>query len=196
MEKFKRHPIAFLLIYTIGKVLGLVWVFVAIPFRGYARSVVYNYTLQNKRTIKRLADRMPARTSEGWVLRDVHGLRERHDIRGFIRDRKVSRVEYYIVVFLLWGWLDDDSNEDTTDKGYIRSLTHGDGGFFGDNRSSIKAKLLGRWMRDIDWNKVLYGNTFDLGDVRSQHPFCNWAATFAWNSRNTAMNFKYMFLDY
>ena len=178
-----------------GKTLGKFWVFAAIPFRAYARNVVYNYVLQNDLPLKRLMERNPSGDEEGpmtqggrWDLDDIHGLSNHHDLKGFIKYRDVNKLQFYLVVFFIWGWLDDDSNQDTTDIGYIKTLLSGE-------RKSWH-RIFTPALRKIDSTDAVYGNSFDLGDVRGQHPFYNWAATFVWNERNTAMNFQYLFCDY
>jgi len=186
------------IIYIIfGKTLGKFWVFAAIPFRAYARSVVYNYVLQNDLPLKRLRERFPVWLGTAlqggglrgrWALRDVHGLAAHHLTEGHIEYRRVTKLRFYAVVFLIWGWLDDDSNQDTTDTGYIKTLLSG-------QRKSWH-RIFNPALRKIDLDGAVYGNSFDLGDVRGQHPFFNWAAAFVWNERNTAMNFQYLFFNY
>ena len=186
--------LAYIIYLIFGKTLGRFWIFAALPFRGYARSVVYNYVLQNETSvkIKRLMERFPRWNWEkdGWDLTDVHGLSNHHNLRGFIeaRDRRVSKLQFYLVVFLIWGWLDDDSNQDTTDTGYIKTLLSGE-------RKSWHL-IFNPALRKIDLDSAVYGNAFDLGDVRAEHPFFNWAATFVWADRNSAMNFQYLMWGY
>lgn len=171
-----------------GKTLGKVWIFAAIPFRAYGHSVTFNWVLQNGLPYKRLMERNPAWTGEGWALEDIHGMAGHHDLRGFIKYRKVTKLQFYLVVFFISGWLDPDSNQDTTDTGYIKTLLSGE-------RKSWH-RIFNQALRKIDLDSVVYGNAFDLGDVRAEHSFYNWAATFVWNERNTAMNFQYIFWNY
>ena len=178
-----------------GKTLGRFWIFAATPFRAYARSVVYNYVLQNDLPLKRLRERSPLidkaswlTMDGGWSLADIHGLASHHKLRGFIKYREVTKLQFYLVVFFIWGWLDDDSNQDTTDTGYIKTLLSGE-------RKSWH-RIFNPALRKIDLDSVVYGNAFDLGDVRAEHPFFNWAATFVWADRNSAMNFQYFFWNY
>lgn len=177
------------------KTFGKVWIFAVLPFRGYARNIVYNYVLQNNLPLKRLYERNPLFLGHtvtdvpGWILEDIHGLSNQPEkLTGFIKLRHVNRLQFYLVVFLIWGWLDDDSNQDTTDTGYIRTLITGE-------RKSWHS-IFNPWLRKIDLDKAVFGNSFDLGDVRAQYPFFNWAATAVWNDRNTALNFAYLFFDY
>jgi len=182
------------IIYLIfGKTLGRFWIFAATPFRAYARSVVYNYVLRNNLPLKRLRERNPtpriaSNGDKGWVLDDVHGLAGHHNWRGVIKYRDVTKLQFYLVVFFIWGWLDDDSNQDTTDTGYIKTLLSGE-------RKSWHS-IFNPALRKIDLDSVVYGNAFDLGDVRAEHPFFNWAATFVWADRNSAMNFQYLWFGY
>lgn len=182
------------IIYLIfAKTLGKVWIFAAIPFRVYARSVVYNYVLQNDLPLKRLRERNPekkwAAVSQAyyWSLQDVHELFVNKSPAGYVFIRNVSKLKFYLVVFFIWGWLDDDSNQDTTDTGYIKTLLTGE-------RKSWH-RIFNPWLRKMDLG-VVYGNSFDLGDVRAQYPVFNWAAALVWNERNTAMNFQYLFWNY
>lgn len=187
--------LAYILYLIICKPLGRFWIFFVLPFRGYARNVVYNYVLQNDLPLKRLRERSPKWVGSAvtpimfWSLEDIHGLSSYpQKLRGFIKFRRVNKLQFYLVVFLIWGWLDDDSNQDTTDTGYIRTLITGE-------RKSWHS-IFNRWLVKIDLDKVVYGNAFDLGDVRAQYPFFNWAATWCWTDRNSAMNFEYLFFGY
>jgi len=177
----------------------VLYILLAYRFRAYARSVVYNYVLQNDKRewLKRLWERHPLRITpeatrgsyDGWALSDVHQvlLLNGEMIEQWIEYRKVNKLQFYLVVFFLWGWLDDDSNEDTTDKGHIQRLLDQPG------RWDICGRLVRRWCKPVE---TVYGNSFDLGDVRAEHPYFQWANTFVWNCRNTSMNFKYLWMDY
>ena len=184
-----------------AKVWGMGWVFVAIPFRAYARSVVYNYVLQNDKRewLKRLWERKPERYEEqisteydvvwldGWLLKAENNHIHKIVWDGYIQYRKVNKLQFYLVVFFLWSFLDDDSNEDTTDKGHIQRLIDQ------PKKWDICGRLVRRWCEPVE---TVYGNSFDLGDVRAEHPYFQWANTFVWNCRNTSMNFKYLWMDY
>ena len=160
--KYLRY-IAIIAFKLFAKVFGLVWYWVAVPFRAYARNTVHNYVLGNGVYLNRLEEREPTLVGSGYQLKDVHHVKDRNDknIVGFIKYRKVSWLEYQLVFWLLWGWVDDDSNHDTMSGG----------------------------QRD----GMVYGNTFDLGDVRGQYPEFEWKESTAWLVRNTAYNFNYMF---
>ena len=193
---FKAHPIREILI-ILAKQFGRVWIFAAIPFRAYARNYVYNYVLQTAiydydgwRTtkIKRLNERKPVWHNglKCWQLADIHNVGR----GGIIKYRKVNKVVFYFIVFLIWGWLDDDANQDLSDSGYCQSLVSG------ERKDDLAGKLYGKQLAKIDWSAVKFGNVFDLGDVRSQYPFYNFWAVWVWNNRNTAMNFQYLFANY
>jgi len=185
--KRASYYIAWFFIYVFASLIGKLWIFAVIPFRAQARNVVYNYTLQNGIRLKRLSERFPSETESGWRLKDVHGVAP---LQGEIRRRKVSRLKYLLTVWLVWGWLDDDSNHDTTDLGHVRSVNAGE-------QFAWEAWLIRPWLRRYDIpDNVAFGNAFDLGDVRAEHPYYHWVPTFIWNTRNTAMNFKYLLLDY
>jgi len=191
----------------LAKVWGLWWVFVAIPFRGYARSVVYNYVLQNNRRdwLGRLWQRSPCWSFDyrGWVMTGHVFGHLMPDQFGFVANRSglalcplckrknVSKVEFYLAVFLIWGWLDDDANEDTTSRGFIDSFKPG-----GERDNNWQVKVFGQRLTGIDMSGVVYGSAFDLGDVRARHPYFNPVATFVWNARNSAMNFQYLWSGY
>lgn len=172
------------------ELFGKIWIFPCVPFRAWARNYVYNYVLQNgkREWLTRLWERHPTDTHSngpGWILKDIHGTGR----EGFVKWRRVNKTVFYLTVLFVWGWLDDDSNEDTTDKGHIlRTL---DGAYPWEIGRFLKPEL-----SKIDWTDVIYGNTFDLGDIREVYEFNNWAATATWNWRNTAMNFQYLFLNY
>lgn len=165
------------------KVFGLFWYWFVFPFRAYARSVVQNYALQQKYVpIRRLRERFPIIIDNGWMLRDVHNVGS----NGYVSYRKVSKLEFWLVVFLLWGWLDDDSNEDTYDAGHCKRYTEG------DLKNTIMGKLFRKQLLKAIEDGV-YGNTFDLGDLRAETPNFNFIAVLIWNTRNTAYNFWYLF---
>lgn len=155
----------------ITKPLGLIMIWPAIPFRAYARNVVYNYVLQqgDKTRLPRLWQRKPISDGLGWTLQDMHAVGRNGYVHGHARI--ISRIHYLAVVFLIWGWLDDDSNEDTTDWYHIKR-THP------------------KCIEGVEY--PTYGNTFDLGDVRASWPFFKPCATLLWTLRNSAMNFQYL----
>lgn len=175
------------------KVIGLVWVYPCIPFRSYARNVVYNYVLNRdkRQWLSRLWQREPMLEPyyEGHALygSKVHPV----PMDGFVHSRNVSTIEFYFVVFFIWGWLDDDSEHDTTSLPHIQTCIDG------ERKDQLLSKLFKKQLKKIDQGAVVYGNAFDLGDVRDTHyPFYNFAATVIWNTRNTGMNFQYLFTNY
>jgi len=180
----------------LAKIWGLWWVFVAMPFRGYARNVVYNYVLQHNQRdwLGRLWQREPrllAGRAACYMLAGsaVPG-HKAPAIMGAVLTRKASVLKFYLVVFLLWGWLDDDANEDTTSRSHVQACIDG------EHKNDLQSRLLRSWLKLIDWSGVRYGNAFDLGDVRTDYPFFNFAATLLWNTRNSAMNFQYLWMGY
>ena len=182
----------YILVFII-KVIGLFWIYPCIYFRAYARNVVYTYILERNKynLLGRLWERKPVALSSKWALlrkkNIIYGKQLEYD--GFIKYRKVSAVKFYLVVFFIWGWLDDDANHDTTDLGYMNSW------LIGERSEYFIAPVVRRLIMHVDWNQV-FGNTFDLGDVRAEHPFFNFWCTFFWNMRNTGMNFKYLWMKY
>ena len=133
--KYLRY-IGILLFKLFNKVFGLFWFWVAVPFRAYARNTVYNYVLENNVHLPRLYDRNPNLIGDCYYLDDIHGVSVNNDIelQGKIKYRKVSAVEYYIVLFLLWGWVDDDSNHDTMSGGKREGMVYGNTFDLGDTR--------------------------------------------------------------
>ncbi|MCK5023726.1 MAG: hypothetical protein KAS04_06120 [Candidatus Aenigmarchaeota archaeon] len=178
------------------KTFGLVWYWFVFPFRRYARSVVQNYALawDTKTRIKRLDKRKPkwSPTLYGYILRDVHSVGR----NGLVKHRYVSKLEFWLVVFLIWGWLDDDSNHDTYDAGHLdRYLDHdklNEGNIFGQWWRKSYGFVFGYWLRKAV-KDATYGNTFDLGDLRAETPNFSFPAVLIWNTRNTAYNFWYLF---
>lgn len=164
--------------HVLNKVIGVFWFFVAVPFRRYARNTVYNYVLDNGVYLKRLRER-PITHVHGslypletlwWEIAPYHGTQG-----GYIKYRKVSKLEYVLVYWLIWGWLDDDANDDTFDIGRVEELR---------KESKVWAFFL------LGAKRNQYGNSFDLGDARVKN--FHFFATMFWNNRNTAQNFLYM----
>ncbi len=187
MYKYLRY-VGILLWTVFRKVFGLVWYYVAVPFRAYARNVVYNYVLQNKLYLKRLLERpiTPIHRNEMfkpillYVIEPYHGTEG-----GAIAFRRVSWLEYHLVYWTIWGWLDDDSNRDTFDQGYNRTVITGE-------RLAFLPEFIRKSLARANEKYTFFGNSFDLGDVRAEYPsFDFWSSTL-WNIRNTAYNFKYM----
>jgi len=175
-----------------AKVFGLVWYWFVVPFRAYSRSVVHSYALDpsNDVRIKRLDERNPewSELLKGWYLTPL----PQHDVkivhRGFVKYRKVSKLHFWLVVFLLWGWVDDDSNHDTFDTG------HNDRYLSGDLKWHPMT-LLFRFELEEANRKATYGNAFDIGDYRADYPNFSIPAALIWNTRNTAYNFNYLLLN-
>jgi len=160
-----------LVLFTIfRKVFGLVWYWFIVPFRAYARKVVYNYVLENGINLKRLMERNPIEYEYFYYLDN-----------GFINKRKVSKIEYYFVVFFIYGWLDDDSSCDTFCDGHNQTYINGE-----------------RYIPEIFRQMLLkaniksnIGKSFDLGTITK--PSFDFLSCLIWNGRNTAYNFSYLF---
>lgn len=175
--------IAILLWTLFRKVFGLVWYWVVVPFRGYARNVVQNYTLQhpNKVYMPRLLDRKPYLVGNMYMIDPFHS-----SDGGYIKYRKISTVEFQLVFWLIWGWLDSDATSDTFDKGHNTTIIN-------KERQSWMPEFIIKRLIIANTKCSVYGNSFDLGDKRADNPcFCFWSALL-WNTRNTAYNFAYVF---
>lgn len=179
MYKYIRY-VNILLFTVFRKVFGLVWYFVAVPFRGYARNVVYNYALENNVYIKRLLERPLTRTRIDWQIAPFHGSEG-----GYIKDNIITACEYYFVYWFIWGWLDDDSNQDTYAEGYNTTLINRE-------RLTWLPEFIINSLKKTNDKSVLFGNTFDIGDKRAEHPAFSFWASCLWTVRNTAYNFKYV----
>jgi len=162
-------------------------VFIAVPFRAYARNVVYNYHLNNGIALKRLSERKPKLSSLGNMYYLDGGTHSSQ--KGLIKKRDVSRLHYLVVLWTVWLWLDDDSNEDTFDKGFNKTIVEGQRKKWMPN--FIKKKLA----QAIDKANMtnVRGNSFDLGDVRSEYPLFEFWSVLLWTVRNPAYNFNYKF---
>lgn len=159
--------------HLLSKVIGIFWFFMIVHFRKYARNVVYNYVLQNGIYLKRLLERPIDTTTTAYTpykILPYHGTKG-----GFIEYRKVSKLEYLLVYWFIWGFLDDDTNDDTFDIGRVEELRK-------------ESKVWAFFLKGAKRNQ--YGNSFDLGDNRL--PNFHFFATLFWNNRNTAQNFLYM----
>lgn len=171
----------FILLFTlVRKVFGLFWFWIVCPFRGYARNVVYNYKLQNGLWLKRLNERNPK------LYGGKYHLTGGRTQTGKINYRKISKLEYLFVYWFIWGWLDDDSNYDTCDLGFIQKV------ITGEHKS-----WMGKPFKDLlkqhaqIMEASVFGNSFELGDIRAQSPVLLSVSTLFWLMRNTAYNFKY-----
>lgn len=173
MYKYIRY-VGILLFTVFRKIFGLLWYFIAVPFRAYARNVVYNYVLQNNIYLKRLLERPINKTRSGYRISPGNGSKG-----GYIIKRTVSSREYYLVYWFIWGWLDDDSYCDTTSETFLKEHVNDDR----DNQLH-KDSVLSVYLSKCN------GNAFDRGDAIESN-WCGWMSI-KWNIRNTAYNFKYM----
>lgn len=167
--------------------------FLVVHFREYARNTVYNYVLANNIYLLRLIEKPisalglhkakiygVSQTFKGYVIAPQHDTEG-----GYIIYKKVSWVEYQLVFWFLWGWIDDDSMQDTMCYKFNQSIM-----------DKKRKTWLPKWaikevQKAVDGHKVK-GNTFDIGDRRSENPEFNWVASTLWIMRNSAYNFKYM----
>ena len=157
------------------------------PFRKWSRSVWYNYVLQNGKYMKRLDERGYTRVSYGWL-----------SLHGFVKRRKINKLTVAIA-FFLWMWQDDDSNEDTTDIGYVNTISIGADGYRTggvDRSKGLLNFLYGKLLPKYGPDDVTFGNTFDMGDRRVYYPYFNFWSTWVWARRNRAMNMKYYLFNY
>ena len=164
----------------------IVWLWAVLPFRKYARNTVYNYKLQNNLWLKRLYERNPTyKTTTSWCGWILTGDRT---VQGSVEGRKVFWLEYQLVYWVLWGWLDDDSNHDTTDMGYIRTIVSG------ERNHWLGSLFVSKLKKELTYLETQeFGNTFELGDKRvsvSVHKCL--LSTLLWSClRNGAYNFRY-----
>lgn len=156
--------------HLLSKFIGYVWGNVVKPFRRYADNVVFNYVLQNGIYLKRLQERYIAKTEYGYSILSKHNSNR----IGYIKGRKVSWLEYQLVYWFIWGFLDSDANDDTFDYGRVEELR--------------KSKFWEFFLKGAE--RKQFGNAFDLGDARE--PNYHFFASMFWNTRNTAQNFLYM----
>ena len=194
MKDFARRPFYELAI-LVAKAIGPYRVGACIEKRAEYRSIVYNYVLQteNRNLLVRLWQREPkwdaSRKGWGWSGGPHAGMYE----RGFVAFRKVTKWEFYKTVLMYYGWLDDDSNQDTTDAGYLRTLWDST---LPDYRPEVSWAKYADHYKAIPWHTIIFGCAFDLGDLRAAAPFYDKLCTDAWTDRNAAMNFQYLFGGY
>ena len=174
-----------------SKILGIVWFWVALPFRAYAVNTIYNYVLSNGIFLKRLYERKPIEKDDRWILQPtIHPETK----GGYIMKRKipVTWLEYIIVKYLIWGWLGDDSYCDTFSAGHNETYLNGERKLFGfiPMNNWLGNKLL--VSRDQCENEEIRGNWFDIGDKRALNPKFNFLGALIWNNRNSAYNFEYL----
>jgi len=140
---------------------------------------MYNYILSNGLYLERLLERPIREESDRWIIEPYHNTEG-----GYIQKRKhkVSWLEYQFNLWFVWGWLDDDANEDTYDYNHCKNSVDSF-----PNKYICKDKFLGE--------KPFYGNTFDLGDKRAEYPSFKFFPALVWNFRNSAYNFKYFLFE-
>ena len=152
-----------LVVKLVGKIIGVPVFYILLPFRAYARNRVYNYVLQNNVYLKRLEEKNYVLENGVYYPLNLSHKDYKLKDKGYIKYKKVSKLEYFLALFI-WVWFDDDSNYDTHNGGV-------------ELETPIKP----------------FGNTWDLGDLRGEHPIVDGMKTFKWICRNTFYNFGYMF---
>ena len=160
--KYLRY-ILILVLKLVGKIIGVPMFYLLLPFRAYARNRVYNYVLKNNIYLPRLEDKNYVLENGVYYPLNLSKKNFKLKNNGYIKYKKVSKLEYFLALFI-WIWFDDDSNYDTH-----------------DGNESIETL-----------NKP-FGNTWDLGDLRGKYPIVDMKKTFFWICRNTFYNFGYMY---
>jgi len=171
----------------IRRALGMFMIWLAIPFRVYARNAVYNYHLNNNLVLVRLQERNPKICVHNKTYFLDGG---NHSSQGgLIKKRNVSKLEYIFVMTFIWLWLDDDAVSDTYDKGFSETIINK------ERKSWMPEFIVKRMRQAVDKANMTHvkGNSFDLGDVRAQYPLFEFWSVFWWTLRNTAYNFNYKF---
>lgn len=147
-----------------GKLVGVMMFHLVKNKRGYARSRVYNYVLQNSIYLPRLLERDWRLDKEQGKYFPHNQVNKKFKLKkdAYILYRKVSYLEYRWARWL-WKWCDDDSNFDTHD-GHQSEETDG----------------------------YYFGTSWDLGDLRNDHPVEHKEKTLDWVKRNTYYNANYL----
>lgn len=156
---------------------------IAYIFRKYSRNTVYNYILQNNLYLPRLTNNSRINVTKvhnGWRLKSKRAG------EGFIKFKDVSKLEFYLVLFLLWGWVDDDCVYDTTPEGYGPDILKGE---HFPNAPKLFLSMIKKEQDYIETKRL--GNSFELGDERTSV----WVPLLStlWMIRNLAYNFNYLF---
>lgn len=164
----------------IRKLIGMmqVWYFIVVPFRAYANNYVHNYGLQNGVACKRVMERRPEWDGNGWKL---HGYAVQG---GYIAYRKVNYPMYILIKYVIWGWLDNDSDADTYCKGHSEQYIKG----------TRKWPIAQSWLANklsAEIDGCTTGSVFELGDRRADKPQTGVMSQMIWNMRNAAYNFSY-----
>ena len=162
---------------------GLPFILMVIGYkiRRYTTNRVFNYVLQNNVYLPRLQE-------IGWYYDSKTNcyLNNTHK-EGYIKYKKVSKIEYYFALSF-WIWIDNDSSRDTTSNGLVfnRILTKQTWSFMPD----IFRKIVAKEKAKSDSINNL-GKAWIMGDnVKSEW---YWISSTIWLFRNTAYGFNYMF---
>lgn len=170
----------------------VIWIHLAIAYmlRGYSTNVVFNYVLQNNIWLPRLLERKWELDSESMLYYPM-AIKSGVAAKGYLKYRKISKLEYVLVLWLLWIWVDNDSGRDTASQAFTYKLSLGEvWSWLPEYFRNIVKKEYQRMLDNSFW----YGNAWNLGDARKDNsPEWYWIASIYWLIRNTAYNFNYMF---
>lgn len=161
-------------------IIGLVWWFVAFPFRKKARNIVYNYMYANGLSFPRMpkARKVGAR----WLFENNVG---------YIKYNKVTRLEFEIYRLLFWSWIDDDASLVGTAEFHAVDVY----GSWSEKRSDDDVMLSDGSYTNIGANFVTKGSFFKIGELQNENTITDifkfYKVSWLWNVRNTAYNFRY-----
>lgn len=164
----------------IASLIFIVWITLGYLTRRYNTNAVFNYCLQNNVHLPRLNE-------IGWYYdKETNCYLNNIEPKGYIKYRKISKPEF-VFAFLLWLWVDSDSENDTTDQGIIMDRI-------------INKEFL-KWMPDFFRNivkkekekavtKGFIGKAWSYGDARKSEWY--WISSILWIFRNTAYGWNYL----
>lgn len=166
--------------WLIASIVFYSWMILGYITRRYNTNAVFNYCLQNDIHLPRLNEiKWYYDKATNCYFNNVNGA-------GYIKYRKISKIEF-IFAFLLWLWVDNDSENDTTDQGIIMDR--------------IISKKTHKWMPEFLRNivkkekekavtKGFIGKAWSYGDARKSEWY--WISSIFWLFRNTAYGYNYM----
>jgi len=167
----------------IRKVVGVPVYWCVVWFREPARYYVYNYILQEQRWLKRLYERHPVSKETLWLLQST-----RFEMGGEVPKEHIGWLTFQFWYWAVWIWVDDDSNYDTVDLGFLKKIVTG------EHYPVIGKPFRGHIAKQVEYieKNVLFGNTFELGNLRGgKNAYFNFICSTFWTMRNTAYNAKY-----
>lgn len=167
----------------IRKVVAVIMFWAVVWFREPARNAVYNYILSNERWLKRLYERHPVSSETLWLLQST-----RFELTGEVTKNDIRWITFQFWYWCVWIWVDDDSNYDTTDLGFLKKVASGE-------HYPVLGKPFRKYItKQVEYieSNVLFGNTFELGDLRGgKNAYLNFVCSTLWTLRNSAYNAKY-----